>query len=83
MRALAVELGPDGIRVNTIEASMIDGDNSDVVDDAQRARILHAIPLRRIAHPIDIAGVVPLIASGAASFINGATIPVNGGQVLF
>jgi NAD(P)-dependent dehydrogenase (short-subunit alcohol dehydrogenase family) len=73
IRALAVEFGPLGIRINMIEASMIDGDNSSVVDAAQREHVLRAIPLRRIARPADVAGVIPLIASRAARFINGAT----------
>jgi 3-oxoacyl-[acyl-carrier protein] reductase len=83
VRALAVELGPLGIRINIIEASMIDGENSGVVADAQRAWVRRAIPLGRVAHPADIAQVMTLIASDAAGFVNGATIPVNGGQVLF
>jgi 3-oxoacyl-[acyl-carrier protein] reductase len=83
VRALAVELGPLGIRINTVEASMIEGGNSDVVTDEQRQWVRRAIPLGRVAHPADIAHVTTLIASDAAGFINGATIPVNGGQVLY
>lgn len=83
IRALAVELGPLGIRVNAIEASMIEGDNSDAVPEEQREWVRRSVPLGRVAHPDDVAGAVALIASDAAGFINGATIPVNGGQVLY
>lgn len=83
VRALAVEFGPLGIRVNTIEASMIEGDNTDVVPDSRREWVRKAIPLGRAARPSDIANALTLIASDAAGFINGATIPVNGGQVLY
>jgi 3-oxoacyl-[acyl-carrier protein] reductase len=83
VRALAVELGPHGIRVNTVEASMIEGENSDVVDDAQREQLRELIPLRRLGRPDDVAGTATLIASDLASFVNGASIPVNGGQVLY
>jgi 3-oxoacyl-[acyl-carrier protein] reductase len=83
VRALAVELGPHGIRVNTIEASMIQGENSDVVPDDQQKELLEWIPLRRIGRPDDVAGTATLIASDLASFVNGASIPVNGGQVLY
>lgn len=83
VRALAVELGPLGIRINIIEASMIEGENSGVIAEEQREWVRRAIPLGRVAHPSDIAQVMTLIASDAAGFINGATIPVNGGQVLY
>lgn len=83
VRALAVELGPHGIRVNTIEASMIQGENSDVVADAQREALRELVPLRRLGRPDDVAGVATLLASDLASFVNGAAVPVNGGQVLY
>jgi 3-oxoacyl-[acyl-carrier protein] reductase len=83
VRALAVELGPHGIRVNTVEASMIEGENSEFVDDEQRQDLVEWIPLRRLGRPDDVAGLATLIASDMATFVNGATIPVNGGQVLY
>jgi 3-oxoacyl-[acyl-carrier protein] reductase len=83
VRALAVEFGPHGIRVNTIEASMVEGENSDVVDEEQRNGLVEWIPLRRLGRPDDVAGTAALIASDLAGFVNGASIPVNGGQVLY
>ncbi|MFD1539231.1 SDR family NAD(P)-dependent oxidoreductase [Nonomuraea guangzhouensis] len=83
VRALAVELGPHGIRVNTIEASMIQDENSSVVDDEQQKELREWIPLRRLGRPDDVAGTATLIASDLAGFVNGASIPVNGGQVLY
>jgi 3-oxoacyl-[acyl-carrier protein] reductase len=83
VRSLAVELGPHGIRVNTIEASMVEGENSDAVDDGWRDALRERIPLRRFGRPDDVAGLATLIASDMAGFVNGATVPVNGGQVLY
>jgi 3-oxoacyl-[acyl-carrier protein] reductase len=83
VRSLAVELGPHGIRVNTIEASMVEGENSDAVDDEWRDELRARIPLRRFGRPDDVAGLATLIASDLAGFVNGAAIPVNGGQVLY
>jgi len=83
VRSLAVELGPHGIRVNTIEASMIEGENSDAVDDGRRDALRERIPLRRFGRPDDVAGLATLIASDMAGFVNGAAIPVNGGQILY
>jgi 3-oxoacyl-[acyl-carrier protein] reductase len=83
VRALAVELGPHGIRVNTIEASMIQGENSAVVADEQLEELRDLVPLRRLGRPDDVAGIATLIASDLAGFVNGAAVPVNGGQVLY
>jgi 3-oxoacyl-[acyl-carrier protein] reductase len=83
VRALAVEVGPLGVRANTVEASMIEGDASAaVVPDAARRALLERIPLRRTGRPEDVAGVLALVASDLAGFVNGATVLVNGGQVL-
>jgi 3-oxoacyl-[acyl-carrier protein] reductase len=83
VRALAVELGPHGIRVNTIEASMVQGENSAVVADEQQEELRDLVPLRRLGRPDDVAGVATLLASDLAGFVNGAAVPVNGGQVLY
>jgi 3-oxoacyl-[acyl-carrier protein] reductase len=82
MRALAVELGPHGIRVNTVQASMIDSSGTEFVDAEQRRELLERIPLRRIGRPDDIARVTALIASDMATFMSGSIVPVNGGHVL-
>jgi 3-oxoacyl-[acyl-carrier protein] reductase len=82
MRALAVELGPHGIRVNTVQASMIDSSSTEFVDGEQRRELLERIPLRRIGQPDDVARVTTLIASDMAMFMSGSIVPVNGGQVL-
>jgi 3-oxoacyl-[acyl-carrier protein] reductase len=81
-RALAVELGPFGITVNTVAPSMLVTDQSAGVGD--RARLLAASqnPMRRLAEVGDVAGVVAFLASDAACYITGATIPVSGGEVM-
>jgi gluconate 5-dehydrogenase len=81
-RSLAIELGPDNIRVNSIAPG--------AVDTAMWARnravpgVIELIeaqtPLRRWAQPEDIAGAVVLLASPRASFITGETISVDGGM---
>lgn len=83
IRALAVEVGPLGVRVNAVEASLTESDNSVVVPDSQREDLINWIPLRRLGTPIDVAGAVAFLASELSSFVNGATIPVNGGQIMY
>ena len=82
IRALAAEVGPLGVRVNAVEASLTESDNS-VVPDSQREDLINWIPLRRLGRPIDVAGAVTFLASELSSFVNGATIPVNGGQIMY
>jgi NAD(P)-dependent dehydrogenase (short-subunit alcohol dehydrogenase family) len=45
-------------------------------------RVAEAIPVKRLGEPGEIAEAVVFLASDAAAFINGATLDVNGGQVM-
>lgn len=83
VRALAAEVGPLGVRVNAVEASLTETDNTVLVPDRQREELINWIPLRRLGRPIDVAGAVTFLVSELSSFVNGATIPVNGGQVMY
>jgi len=81
-RSLARELGPDGIRVNSIapgltttDAAMIHGQEA-----AERSIRTRAIP--RAETPEDITGAVVFLASAASEFITGQLLVINGGSVL-
>lgn len=80
-RSLAVELGPEGIRVNCVapgmtETSMID----DIVADAERLRTyLAATPLARMGRPEDVAASVLFLASDEASWVTGQVLQASGG----
>lgn len=82
-KALAVEWGGAGVRVNAIAPGWIvtDLSRAAVEDPTMRARILDRTPLGRLGYPEDIAGVTVFLASGAASFVTGAIIPVDGGYL--
>jgi NAD(P)-dependent dehydrogenase (short-subunit alcohol dehydrogenase family) len=56
--------------------------NAEILSPEAREQLRRDIPLGRFAEPEDIAGVVLFLASDAASFITGATIDVNGGDVM-
>jgi NAD(P)-dependent dehydrogenase (short-subunit alcohol dehydrogenase family) len=80
-KALARELGPDGVRVNAVCPSMVDTDIfGDQLTDERRAALLAAIPLGRACEPREVAGACLFLASDLSSYVTGATIDVNGGS---
>ncbi|WP_050782965.1 SDR family NAD(P)-dependent oxidoreductase [Desulfatibacillum aliphaticivorans] len=81
-RSLALEYGPKNVRVNTVAPGMVDTPMLALMNDTQRAALKSRIPLKRIATPEDIAGVVLFLASDAAAYITGQTIGVNGGMYM-
>jgi 3-oxoacyl-[acyl-carrier protein] reductase len=78
-RSLARELGPRGIRVNSVAPGYFESEMVDQLDDAAKARITRRTPLGRLASVDDIVEVVLFMISPSASFITGQTIAVDGG----
>ena len=83
-RALAKDLGPEGIRVHALCPGPVDtpfggSDRDAAARAATIAAFEQEIPLRRVAYPIDIARVVAFLASEAGSYLTGLTFPVEGG----
>ena len=80
-RSLAMELGPSGIRVNSVAPGVVDTDlwarNKAIPGVVEQ--IEAQTPLRRWSTPDDIAGVVVFLASDAARFVTGETICADGG----
>jgi NAD(P)-dependent dehydrogenase (short-subunit alcohol dehydrogenase family) len=83
VRNWAVMLGPRGIRVNAIAPGIIDTDMSNFTKtETGREIALGLQALQRIGKPEDIADVAAFLASDAARWITGASIPVDGGSKL-
>ena len=82
-KQLAVEWGPDGIRVNALSPGLVHTDGSNVVFADPEVKALRAskIPLRRVADPDDMAKVVSFIVGPDAAYLSGADIVVDGGLV--
>ena len=79
----AAILGPQGIRVNAVAPGAIDTDMSNFSKtEAGREFVLGMQALKRIGKPEDVADVVAFLASDAARWITGASIPVDGGSKL-
>jgi 3-oxoacyl-[acyl-carrier protein] reductase len=79
----AAILGPQGIRVNAVAPGVIDTDMSNFTrTEAGREATLGMQALKRIGKPEDVADVIALLASDAARWITGASIPVDGGSKL-
>ncbi len=81
-RAAAVELGPQGIRVNMISPGMTETDLIADVPERMRKVFAQQNPLRRLALPDDVAHAVLMLCSPAGAYVNGAEIPVSGGSVM-
>ncbi len=78
-KSLALELGPNGIRVNVVAPGLTLTDATSFLNDVQKKAIADMIPLRRNALPDDIAGAVLMIACDHSKFITGTYAQVNGG----
>jgi NAD(P)-dependent dehydrogenase (short-subunit alcohol dehydrogenase family) len=82
-RDLAAQLGPKGIRVNAVLPGVFPSEQTEHYSDNYKAKIIAArIPLGRIGDPEDVAAVVCFLASDAAAYVTGVSLPVDGGVLL-
>ena len=83
VKNFAAILGPRGIRVNAVAPGVIETDTSNFTKtEAGREVTLAMQALKRIGQPEDVAEVVAFLASDAARWVTGASIPVDGGSKL-
>ena len=82
-KAMARELGPDGIRVNCVTPGLIQTDiTAGKLTDEMRARSSRASRSAGSATPTDVAGICLFLASDLSAYITGAVIDVNGGMLI-
>jgi 3-oxoacyl-[acyl-carrier protein] reductase len=82
MRSMAEELGPYGIRVNAVGAGHIVTDLNANTPQERRDQMAQATPLRRNGRPEDVAAAIVYLASNQASFVTGAYLTVDGGNLI-
>ncbi len=79
-KAMARELGPDGIRVNAVAPGLIETDLLiGKIDDAGKQRVADSAPLGRIGTPRDIADAFGYLFSDMSRVVTGIVLDVNGG----
>lgn len=83
-RCMALDFAASGVRVNAVcpgdtETAMLDLANSGEEREAKLQTLAASIPLGRVARPSEVAKAVAFVASGDASFMTGALVPVDGG----
>jgi NAD(P)-dependent dehydrogenase (short-subunit alcohol dehydrogenase family) len=81
-RTAAVELGPLGIRINTVCPGTVDTPMLRAMLDENGMELMRgAVPLgRRLGKPSELASAILFLACDESSFVTGAVIPVDGGQ---
>ena len=84
VRHLAVELAPQGIRVNAVSAGVVETDALDAFPNREQmlSWSLARTPAGRLVEPGDVAGAVCFLCSGDAEMIRGQTLVVDGGYSL-
>ena len=82
-RALAKEVGRDGVTVNNVSLSTtLTPGAHDTYDEAQLTKMTRRYPVGRLGTPSDAAGAVAYFASDEAEWVTGQTLSVNGGYAM-
>ncbi len=78
-RELAFELADSGVRVNAVSPGEIE---TSILSPGTDELVERLVPMKRLGSPKEVAEVVTFLCSQRSSYINGAEIPINGGQHL-
>jgi len=82
VRTMAIELGPDGIRINTVAPGLTITDATAAMSKRIKDYAAENCPLRRNGMPRDVSGAILFLASDLSQFITGSYLPVDGGYTM-
>jgi NAD(P)-dependent dehydrogenase (short-subunit alcohol dehydrogenase family) len=80
-KSLAAEVGPLGIRVNSIHPGLIDTAMTKGIDKKTTEEMFSKFLIKRVGNPLDIAGPAVFLASNASAYMTGSEIIVDGGWI--
>jgi NAD(P)-dependent dehydrogenase (short-subunit alcohol dehydrogenase family) len=83
-QSYALELGPQGVRVNAIAPGLVETTLSEYYwkDESRFQPLMERQPVKHLGQPVEIAEVALMLASEGASYLTGQTIVVDGGRLL-
>jgi len=83
-QSYALELGPQGVRVNAIAPGLVETTLSEYYwkDESRFQSLMARQPVKHLGQPVEIAEVALMLASDGASYLTGQTIVVDGGRLL-
>ena len=81
-KALAAEVASRGVTVNCVAPGFIETAMTEALNEAQRERIVAAIPAAHIGAVDDVAAGCVFLASGEAAYVTGQTLHINGGMAM-
>lgn len=82
MRTVALEMGPKGIRCNSVNPGMVETALISSFTEEEKQKEMMNYPLRRFAQPEDIAYGIAYLLSDASSFVTGTALKIDGGMTL-
>ena len=81
-KSIARELASRNIRANAVAPGFIETKMTEVLSDEVRAKVLEAIPMKRMGQPEDVAEAVLFLACDASSYMTGQVLTIGGGMVM-
>lgn len=82
IKSAAVELGQDGITINSVSPGMTQTEFISVVPELFKKMTASQNPMRRLANPDDVANAVLFLLRDESAYLNGVDLPVAGGSVM-
>lgn len=84
-KTLAIEWGPEGLRVNSVIPGPIDGTEGMkrlAPSEAMRKAVINSVPMKRYGDPADVADVCLFLGSDAARYVSGTVMGADGGWAI-